>query len=125
MGNAPTALAAADFNRDGNPDVVTTNSGTNTVSVLLGTGAGSFGTATSFSTVGTTPIAVAVDDLNRDGIPDLATANSGGSTVSLLLGTGMLLGWVYESAAVESPALSGVVGGAALELPAGAATLPG
>jgi Dockerin type I domain/FG-GAP-like repeat len=43
-----------DFNRDGNPDLATANSGANNVSVLLGTGTGGFGAATT-STPTNTP----------------------------------------------------------------------
>src|SRR5207253_166200 len=57
------------------------------VSVLLGTGSGSFGAATNFA-VGTNPTSVAVGDLNGDGKPDLAVANYNSGNVSVLLGTG-------------------------------------
>src|SRR5438552_13107165 len=47
-GTNPWSVAVGDFNRDGNLDLVTANSVSNTVSVLLGTGTGSFGAATNF-----------------------------------------------------------------------------
>src|SRR3954449_9200621 len=87
VGTAPWSVAVADFNKDGNPDLVTANEGTSSVSVLLGNGAGSFGAATNF-VVGALPFSVAVGDVNRDGNPDIATANSLSNTVSILLGTG-------------------------------------
>jgi hypothetical protein len=59
----------------------------NNVSVLLGTGTGSFGTATNF-TVGSYPWSVTVGDFNGDGKSDLAVANIVSSNVSVLLGTG-------------------------------------
>ncbi|MCZ8248770.1 Calx-beta domain-containing protein, partial [Microcystis sp. LE19-195.1E] len=59
----------------------------NNVSVLLGTGTGSFGPATNFS-VGINPLSVTVGDFNGDGKSDLATANAGSNNVSVLLGTG-------------------------------------
>ena len=59
----------------------------NNVSILLGTGTGSFGTATNFA-VGSFPISVAVGDFNGDTILDLAVANSGSNNVSILLGNG-------------------------------------
>jgi hypothetical protein len=52
--------------------------------VLLGTGTGSFGTATNF-TVGTNPNSVTVGDFNGDGKSDLATANQFGGSISILL----------------------------------------
>jgi len=39
-GTAPAAVVAADFNRDGKVDVVTTNSGSSNISLLLGNGSG-------------------------------------------------------------------------------------
>ena len=90
-GPTPFAVAVGDFNRDGNLDLVVANVGPNldaqTVSILLGTGTGTFGAPTDF-TVGTGPISVAVGDFNGDGVPDLATANFGSNNVSILLGTG-------------------------------------
>ena len=76
-----------DFNDDGKLDLVVANVNNNTVSVLLGTGSGTFGAKTDFNT-GSQPISVAVGDFNGDGKLDLAVANEGGNTVSILLGNG-------------------------------------
>ena len=62
----PFAVAVADLNRDGHPDFVVANNGDSTVSVLLGTGTGSFGDKTDFPT-GAEPIVVVVADLKGDG----------------------------------------------------------
>ncbi len=77
----------ADFNGDGIPDIVTSNRGDNTVSVLLGNGDGTFGPQETFPT-GKTPRAVAVGDFNGDGQVDIVTANLGDDTASVLLGKG-------------------------------------
>jgi len=50
------------------------NYASNNVSILLGTGTGSFGIATNFP-VGTQPRSVAVGDFNADARQDLAVAN--------------------------------------------------
>ena len=85
-GAEPVAIAVADLNGDGQPDLVVANANANTVSVLLATGTGSFGPRTDFAT-GAYPNAIAVADLNGDGHPDLVVANAGGTdTVSVLLG---------------------------------------
>ncbi|MFM6897556.1 MAG: FG-GAP repeat domain-containing protein, partial [Microcystis panniformis] len=54
VGNRPSSVTVGDFNGDGKSDLATANAGSNNVSVLLGTGTGSFGPATNFS-VGITP----------------------------------------------------------------------
>jgi hypothetical protein len=56
-----------------------------TVSVLLGTGTGTFGAQTTFAA--SDPITVTTADVNGDGKVDLITANNSG-TVSVLLGIG-------------------------------------
>jgi hypothetical protein len=66
-------LRSADFNHDGQPDVVTTNLDGNDVTILLGDGKGGFHEATgSPFAAGAAPWAVAIDDLNNDGNLDLA-----------------------------------------------------
>src|SRR6185369_3734901 len=61
------------------------------VSILIGTGTGSFGAPTHFvagSASGSSPFAVTVGDLNGDLKLDLAVANNGTANVSILLRTG-------------------------------------
>ena len=89
-GGADTSVAIGDFNGDGKLDLAVANvlnPGFGSVSILLGTGTGSFGANTDFAT-GANPRSVAIGDFNGDGKPDLAVANAGGNTVSILLGTG-------------------------------------
>ena len=87
VGSSPYSLAAADVNADSKVDLVTANWSGNTVSVLLGTGLGSFGAAQNY-TAGSQPQSVAMTDFNGDGKIDLATANGDTGTVSVLLGAG-------------------------------------
>jgi hypothetical protein len=78
------AISAEDFNQDGNLDLVATNFGGGTVSVLLGNGDGTFQAPTSYG-VGSQPDQVMAADFNGDGFPDLAVNNFGSNSVSILL----------------------------------------
>jgi hypothetical protein len=92
VGGTPYSVAVADFNHDGKLDLVTANETSNTVSVLLGNGDGTFRPAQSFPLpAGSAPVYVAVGDFNRDGNPDIVVADNGndsGNSVSVLLGNG-------------------------------------
>lgn len=87
----PYDTAIADVNGDGSLDLVVANTGqtgaSNTVSVLLGNGDGTFQQRADYLT-GNSPFAVAAADLNGDGELDLATANADSDSVSVLLGNG-------------------------------------
>src|SRR5579883_3121059 len=76
VGNNPVSQAVGDFNSDGHADLAVINQNSNTVSVLLGSGNGSYGPKTDYAT-GTTPTSVVVGDFNGDGKLDLATGNFG------------------------------------------------
>ena len=65
-------LRSADFNRDGIPDIVTTNLDDGTVTILLGDGKGGFRSAPgSPFPAGAKPWEVAIDDVDGDGNADL------------------------------------------------------
>ncbi len=87
VGTQPFFVGVADLNGDGKLDLITANSGSNNVSVLLGNGDGTFAPVTNFA-AGASPNSVAAGDFNGDGKTDLAVANYGDSTVSILLGNG-------------------------------------
>ena len=88
VGKRPRFVAAADFNRDGKPDLVTANYDGNNVSVLISNGNGTFQTGVSYS-VGTKPTSIAVGDFNGDAKLDLAVAGySTYNNISVLLGKG-------------------------------------
>ena len=82
LGSNPTFILKSDVNGDGYVDLVAANNGSNDVSVLLGTGKGTFQAAKSFP-AGDSPNVVATGDFNKDGKIDLAV---GGSQVAILLG---------------------------------------
>jgi hypothetical protein len=94
VGNRAVNLALSDFNQDGNPDLVTANYSTanysNSLSVLLGKGDGTFQTPVNYL-VTFRPVSIAVADYNNDGKLDLATAYYLAGipgTISIMLGKG-------------------------------------
>ena len=78
----------ADLNGDGIDDIVTANYGSDTVSVLLGNGNGTFEPATVLCGRATDRGRSRLADLNGDGKPDIVVANRNASTVTVLLGNG-------------------------------------
>ena len=84
---APVAVCLADFNRDGNFDIATANSGDNTVGVILGNGGASFGSPNNYS-VGSEPNGIFAADVTGDHVIDIITANAGDGTVTVLPGVG-------------------------------------
>lgn len=86
-GAGPLAIAVGDLDGDGKADLVVANADSNTISVLLGNGDGSFRSQAAYAT-GNHPQSVALGDFNNDGKPDVVVANAVSGTVSLLLGNG-------------------------------------
>ncbi len=85
-GNAAVA-EPADFDGDGFLDLATVNEATNTISITLGLGNGTFGVGVTYAT-GQGPARSASADLNGDGKLDLLVANYAGGSLSLLFGLG-------------------------------------
>jgi FG-GAP-like repeat/PASTA domain/FG-GAP repeat len=88
-GRFPVALAVADVNGDGRPDLATANygEGANSVTVLVNRGGGSF-RAGCHCLFGEAPGSLALGDLNGDRKPDLAVANEVADSVSVLRNNG-------------------------------------
>ncbi|HZR28001.1 MAG TPA: FG-GAP-like repeat-containing protein [Terriglobales bacterium] len=80
------SMAVADFNKDGNLDLVIASDNTNSVAVLLGKGDGTFPAQVNYA-VGTQPFGVAAGDLGN-GSPDIVVGNSNGSNISVLVNKG-------------------------------------
>lgn len=101
VGHSPQGVAVADFNGDGNQDVVVVCSGDASagddggISILLGNGDGTLRGADNIA-VGKNPVFVAVGDLSGDGKIDLLVVSPGDITasppqpgiISVLLGNG-------------------------------------
>jgi hypothetical protein len=105
-GVTPIYVASADLNNDGILDLAVADSGTvvtgnnsviNSVSVFLGNGDGTFGTAASPRVdyaAGTNPTSIAIADFNTDGVPDMAVTATGDDSLAVLIGVG---GGVFSS----------------------------
>jgi len=79
--NIPNDIFQVKLNQVGKPDLITTQAGSNSVSVFLNDGNGNFpaGPSATYLTGGVATNSVAAADFNEDGFPDLATANCGNS----------------------------------------------
>ncbi len=82
----PQDLTTAEFTTSGHLDLAVAT-GNDTVSILLGTGTGTFPTHVQYAVPGD-PVAIIHGDFNGDGKQDLVTADQYTSEVSVLLGNG-------------------------------------
>ena len=85
----PNMILTEDLNNDHQPDLVIANFVTNSLTIFLGRGNGSFEFLTTQSTgENARTYALATGDLNNDHIVDIVSANYGSSSVSIFLGYG-------------------------------------
>jgi hypothetical protein len=100
VGSYPNSVTVGDVDGDGDLDVLTANSSSNTVSVRFNNGAGVISSPppaiAAYGTVyvGSSPNSVAVGDIDGDGDLDLLTANNTSNNVSVRLNTGA--GFFYD-----------------------------
>ncbi|MGI4736219.1 MAG: FG-GAP repeat domain-containing protein [Janthinobacterium lividum] len=110
---APFGITAADLNADGYPDLLTANSGTDDVGVLLNDGTGSFVKPRYVSTgLASQPLRVVVAPLAENGQPALVTASYGFNGVGIvpqLAGSGSDFGSVITVAVEPAGQPSSVV----------------
>jgi hypothetical protein len=86
-GAVPLSVVVGDLNGDGKPDLVVSNNVSQSVSVLLGVGDGTFQTAVAHPVPRGATMA-AIGDLNGDGKLDVAVTGGVLNTVTVLLGNG-------------------------------------
>jgi FG-GAP-like repeat/Putative Ig domain len=107
VGNNPDAIAVGDFNGDGNLDLAVANYASDTVSILLGNGDGTFAFQTTVATTRVGPTSVAVGDFNGDGRPDLAVSDENGYAVTILLNSSATLSITSNSSAIFTTGADG------------------
>src|SRR5439155_25370715 len=83
LGKNPTIVIPVEVNQDGFSDLVTTNIGSNTLSILLGNGDGTFRDQFQLN-VCKEPRSLALGMFNRDLYPDVVLACSGSDEVAVL-----------------------------------------
>jgi len=119
----PEAVALADLNDDGVPDLIVARSGgqgqDGSVLVFLGRAGGGFDPSPRSFAVGSDPAGITVGDLDGRAWPDhspvldLVVANTGSDSVSILLNQGQGQGWTMApGGSIALPAESRPVGAA-------------
>jgi hypothetical protein len=89
VGTEPREIAVADLNDDGRLDVVVTNSGDGTLTILLGTGDERLLGSPLSIPAGQQPSDVNALDVDQDGDVDLVVANHETSNITVLLNDGL------------------------------------
>jgi uncharacterized protein (TIGR03437 family) len=107
VGSNPNGVTAADLNSDGKADLIIANSGSNSLTILLNNGSGTFNAAAIVQLTGATatlgPRTVVVADLNGDHKLDLIVV--GYSGLAVLLGNG---DGTFQTPQLLSPAVAAV-----------------
>lgn len=85
VGKNPTTVTPLDINQDGVTDLVTTNMSSNTLSILIGIGDGTFHDQVQLH-VCQEPRSLATGSFNRDPYPDVVLACSGSDQIAMLFG---------------------------------------
>ena len=85
VGKNPTTITPFDVNQDGFTDLVTTNIASNTLSILIGNGDGTFRDQIQLH-VCQEPRSLATGSFNQDPYPDIVLACSGSDQIAVLFG---------------------------------------
>ena len=87
-GNRPRRITVGDVNRDSVLDILTANENSNSISVLLGNGNGTFQAKVDLNPIGTQPYDVQLADFNGDNKLDIVAVNFGmGDTAAVFINT--------------------------------------
>src|SRR5215831_7071839 len=109
-GASPTSLVIGDFNVDGLPDLIVADgavrssgaTGDNAVSILLGTGSGTFSTNFELP-VGANPQSIVSGNFNTDSKLDIATADAGANKVTVVLNASSVFTGANSTSAQLTP----------------------
>ncbi len=82
-GNNPWGIYVSDIDGDGDGDIIVTNYGSATVSVMGNDGSGNFSGGITYAT-GFAPQSVFISDVNNDGLNDIIAGNTSSNTISVL-----------------------------------------
>ncbi|CAF2715852.1 unnamed protein product [Rotaria sp. Silwood2] len=87
--STPYYVTAADLNNDNQTDIISVNTGSDSIGIFLGYGNGSFAVMITYSTGDSSiPWAAAVGYINNDGRLDIVVVNYGTNSVGIFLGYG-------------------------------------
>lgn len=81
-------FSSADYNNDGNLDLAVGSGTSGCISVLLGSGTGTFGSGTIYP-ISSEAVSIISDDFNNDGVPDIAAVNISTKNISFLFNNGI------------------------------------
>ncbi len=85
----PNSVAVGDFNNDNRPDIIVANNGTDTISLFLGYGDGTFPSHITISTgFSSGPWSITIGDFNNDNRLDVAVANRWSDNIGVFAGHG-------------------------------------
>ena len=85
---SPNGIVVGDFNGDGKLDLAVANEDSNTITILLGNGDGTFSRLQRLRPAWRLRVGIVAGDFNGDGKLDLAVTISAAKRVTILLGNG-------------------------------------
>lgn len=107
----PSSLASADFNEDHYLDLVVANNMNDNIRIFFGSGNGSFGNQSTYSTgASSSPTFVVVVDLNNDAHLDIAVTVKGYIVIFLGYGNGSFSNMISYSTTEDSVPVSVAIG---------------
>lgn len=87
VGSRPDDVEIQDYNRDGLLDIAVTNQDSNSISILIGNGDGSFKNQASYAS-SNNAFQFSSQDINHDGLLDIVTASNSTASIGVMLGNG-------------------------------------